>query len=90
MIAELMGEPLELRPWEILRLTDRQIVDLYHHARDREGRVVRKRGARVEAKTPEQAKKAAEAIAAMFGLKINPDGTARAASRNETTYERRD
>lgn len=37
-----MGEPLRLRPWEIARLTDRQVLNLYLHPRDEQGRVVPK------------------------------------------------
>lgn len=32
-----MDAPYKLRPWEIARLTDRQIVDLYYRKRDKEG-----------------------------------------------------
>lgn len=35
-----MNEPFNLRPWEIARLTDRQISELYFHPRDKHGRLV--------------------------------------------------
>lgn len=38
--ATLVGEPFNLRPWEIAELTIWQIRHLYFHARDDKGRVV--------------------------------------------------
>lgn len=35
-----MAEPLLLRPWEIARLTRRQIHDLYLAKRDKDGRIL--------------------------------------------------
>jgi hypothetical protein len=34
-----MNEPFNLRPWEVARLTDRQIAELYFHPRDEQGRL---------------------------------------------------
>jgi hypothetical protein len=38
MFAELAGEPWHLRPWEIARLTWRQVATHYKCPRDKEGR----------------------------------------------------
>ena len=35
-----MDAPYELRPWEIERLTDRQIIDIYYRKRDKDGNPV--------------------------------------------------
>lgn len=77
MIADLMGPPLLLRPWEVGRLTDCQILDYYHHARDKEGRIEVPREAR-PAKTPEDARWYAEQMARAFGVTIDgePDDAA--------------
>lgn len=66
-IAELLGEPCWLSLETIGGLTDRQIIDLYHHPRDEEGRIrPRRKPARREL-TPEQAENQALAAAVAFG-----------------------